>query len=332
MSKHFHGSYVVPLLSILALILILLSSCGESPQEKISRGHRDAIKAQCKNKSDPKLCNREVRKSFIDNGHAYATFDDLAKDQAREIKLNCAPKQEYGLITYNDCLLKWKQLALGDKLTDPEGEREPVIKSNIDKLKNYSYLVLSYDGNTNIPVGGGTGVAVDENYIATNCHVIFNDVNNKYFSPIYVYNLLNKKEGGRVRLFKKGYNKGIDICILKTKKNLEYVEKREKFKKLQQTDFVRAIGNPKHIMGHTADGNITAKEIRKKDWKGNSYKTPNKIIHHDAAIGSGSSGGPLFDFVGNLVGINTWILSPDGTSGGFGVAISADHIKDVLKD
>ena len=58
-------------------------------------------------------------------------------------------------------------------------------------------------------------------------------------------------------------------------------------------------------------------------------------------MGSGSSGGPLFDLAGNLVGINTWLISSqeatDGqsgvyVSGGFGNALSADHIKDVLKD
>ena len=54
-----------------------------------------------------------------------------------------------------------------------------------------------------------------------------------------------------------------------------------------------------------------------------------KIIHHDAAIGQGSSGGPLFDVGGNLIGFNTYAVE-DGTTGGFGIAISADHIKDVL--
>ena len=70
-------------------------------------------------------------------------------------------------------------------------------------------------------------------------------------------------------------------------------------------------------------------------------KTPNKIIIHDAAMGSGSSGGPLFDIAGNLIGINTWVISSKEAahgeggyyvSGGFGNALSADHIKDVLKD
>ena len=60
-------------------------------------------------------------------------------------------------------------------------------------------------------------------------------------------------------------------------------------------------------------------------------KEPQKIVHHDSATGKGSSGGPLFDVGGNLIGINTWILG-EGTTGGFGMALSADHINDVLRD
>ena len=53
--------------------------------------------------------------------------------------------------------------------------------------------------------------------------------------------------------------------------------------------------------------------------------------HHDSAIGQGSSGGPLFDAGGNLIGINTLALT-EGVTGGFGIALSADHLKDVLRD
>ena len=155
-------------------------------------------------------------------------------------------------------------------------------------------------------------------------------------------NLLDpENKRGRVKLYKEGYSKDIDICILKTKSELKYVKKKIKFSKLEQTDFVRALGNPVGIVGHTADGNINALETYKKDHLGNKLKTPNKIIIHDAAMGSGSSGGPLFDIAGNLVGINTYVLqsetAADGSggvyiSGGFGNALSADHINEVLKD
>jgi len=305
----------------------------------MTKGHRKAIKEQCKAKSDPKLCSIEVRKSFIKNGHEYATFFDLGKEQIREIQLNCFPDTKYGLVKYNDCLYKWKDIASKDGLTDPDDEREKTVKSNIDKLKEYTYYVLA--GTEIDPFGSGTGVAIGEHYIATNCHVIHNYLENRFTNTIRVVNLLDNEKRGRVKLYKEGYSMDIDICILKTKSKLKYVKKKIKFSKLEQTDFVRALGNPVGIRGHTADGNINALQIYKKDHLGGNYKIPNKIIVHDAAMGSGSSGGPLFDIAGNLVGINTYVITSTQTSdgeggrfvsGGFGEALSADHINDVLND
>ena len=138
-----HNFLRTPPLFLILILLILLVSCGESPDEKISKGHRDAIKAQCKSKSNPKLCGIEVRKSFIDNGHQYVRLNDLTKEYQKGVKLNCVPEKKYGLVKYNDCLYKWKQFALGNKFTDPEDEREKTVKSNIDKLKEYTYFVLA---------------------------------------------------------------------------------------------------------------------------------------------------------------------------------------------
>ena len=90
----FHRILKVPLLIVSFFCLILLFSCGESPDEKVSRGHRDAIKAQCKGKSDPKLCGVEVRKLFISDGHEYIMLNNLSKDQAKLVKLNCVPKKK----------------------------------------------------------------------------------------------------------------------------------------------------------------------------------------------------------------------------------------------
>ena len=83
-----------PPLFLFLILLILLFSCGKSPDEKISKGHRDAIKAQCKNKSDPKLCSIEVRKLFISDGHEYVMLHDLSKSQEKLVKLNCVPKKK----------------------------------------------------------------------------------------------------------------------------------------------------------------------------------------------------------------------------------------------
>ena len=56
------------------------------------------------------------------------------------------------------------------------------------------------------------------------------------------------KINGKVRLFKKGYEKDLDICILKTKTNLKYVREKIPYKRLKQRIEVMAIGNPKGII------------------------------------------------------------------------------------
>ena len=125
---------------------------------------------------------------------------------------------------------------------------------------------------------------------------------------------------------------------MKTKSDLKYVQNKVKYKRLKQRMKIVAMGNPKGIIGHTSDGKITALETYEIDIvhplvnkNPIELQYPWKVIHHDAAIGQGSSGGPLFNSGGDLIGINTLALT-EGTTGSFAIALSADHINDVLKD
>jgi S1-C subfamily serine protease len=54
------------------------------------------------------------------------------------------------------------------------------------------------------------------------------------------------------------------------------------------------------------------------------------LIQTDAAINPGNSGGPLLDSAGRLIGMNTAIYSPSGTSAGIGFAVPVDTINDVV--
>lgn len=56
------------------------------------------------------------------------------------------------------------------------------------------------------------------------------------------------------------------------------------------------------------------------------------VIQTDAAINRGNSGGPLLDSFGRLIGVNTAIYSPTGTSAGIGLAISVDTVKRVIPE
>lgn len=91
-----------------------------------------------------------------------------------------------------------------------------------------------------------------------------------------------------------------------------------------------AIGNPFGQFGRTLTiGVISALN---RTLEGSSGRTITGIIQTDAAINRGNSGGPLLDSSGRLIGINTAIFSPTGTSAGVGFAVPVDTLKRLLPD
>jgi serine protease Do len=89
-------------------------------------------------------------------------------------------------------------------------------------------------------------------------------------------------------------------------------------------DWVLAIGNPFGLGGTVTAGIVSA---RGRDIQQGPY---DDFIQTDAAINKGNSGGPLFDMKGEVIGINTAILSPSGGSIGLGFAIPSGEARVVL--
>ncbi|WP_114009418.1 Do family serine endopeptidase [Cohaesibacter intestini] len=89
-------------------------------------------------------------------------------------------------------------------------------------------------------------------------------------------------------------------------------------------DWVMAIGNPFGLGSSVSVGIVSA---RNRDINTGPYDS---FIQTDAAINRGNSGGPLFDMYGNVVGVNTAIISPTGSSIGLGFAIPADIARRVV--
>jgi len=91
-----------------------------------------------------------------------------------------------------------------------------------------------------------------------------------------------------------------------------------------------AIGNPFGQFGRTLTiGVISALD---RTIEGSDSRTITGIIQTDAAINRGNSGGPLLDSSGRVIGINTAIFSPTGTSVGVGFAVPVDTLKRLLPD
>jgi len=90
-------------------------------------------------------------------------------------------------------------------------------------------------------------------------------------------------------------------------------------------DWVVAIGNPFGLGGSVTAGILSA---RGRDIQSGAY---DDYLQTDASINRGNSGGPMFDTVGNVIGINTAIYSPTGGSVGIGFAIPSSLARPVIE-
>jgi len=122
-----------------------------------------------------------------------------------------------------------------------------------------------------------------------------------------------------------GRDPATDIAVLKidTGKDLPFVTFGDS-DKAEVGEWVIAIGNPFGYSGSVAAGIISA---RNRDISHGSY---DDFIQTDVAINRGNSGGPLFDMDGNVIGVNTAILSPTGYSVGISFSVPSGLAKSVV--
>ncbi len=121
-----------------------------------------------------------------------------------------------------------------------------------------------------------------------------------------------------------GRDADTDLAVLKVKSPtpLPFVDLADS-DKAEVGDWVIAIGNPFGFGGSVSAGIISA---RNRDL--NSGRSDD-FIQTDAAINRGNSGGPLFNLGGEVVGVNTAIISPTGGSVGIGFSVPANLVKRI---
>ena len=165
-------------------------------------------------------------------------------------------------------------------------------------------------------LGSGVIIDADEGYIVTNAHVVDNA------DEIIVA----LGDGRELEAKKVGEDKGSDIALLKVEpENLTEVQLANS-DKIRVGDFVVAIGNPFGI-GKTVTSGIVSALGRSTAMGLNTYED---YIQTDAAINRGNSGGALVNLKGELVGINTAILGPNGGNVGIGFAIPSNMMKSLV--
>jgi 2-alkenal reductase len=98
---------------------------------------------------------------------------------------------------------------------------------------------------------------------------------------------------------------------------------------LKVGQWVFAVGNPFGLDQTLTTGVISALKRRLPTSEGREISD---VIQTDAAINPGNSGGPLLDSAGRVIGVNTAIISPSGTSAGIGFAIPIDVVNRVVPE
>ena len=161
----------------------------------------------------------------------------------------------------------------------------------------------------------GSGFVISsDGLIVTNYHVITGaDEINAVFS-----------DGRTLRAQLIGTDEATDIAVLKVEDNapFDFVEWADS-EQAEVGDWVMAIGNPFGFGGSVSVGIVSALS---RDIQSGNY---DDYIQTDAAINRGNSGGPLFNLRGEVLGVNTAIISPTGGSVGLGFSIPANLAKQI---
>lgn len=163
----------------------------------------------------------------------------------------------------------------------------------------------------------GSGVVIDaaKGYVVTNNHVVDNA------TKIQVQLSDGRKYDAKV--IGKDPRSDIALIQLKEAKNLTAIKLADS-DNLRVGDYTVAIGNP-YGLGETVTSGIVSALGR----SGLNLENYENFIQTDAAINRGNSGGALVNLNGELIGINTAILAPDGGNIGIGFAIPSNMVKNL---
>jgi serine protease Do len=162
----------------------------------------------------------------------------------------------------------------------------------------------------------GSGFIIDPSgIVVTNSHVIS--------EADEVSVILN--DGTTLKAEVIGRDQKTDLALLKVTptKPLKAVKFGDS-EKLRLGEWVIAIGNPFSLGGTVTAGIVSA---RNRDIQSGPY---DNYIQTDASINRGNSGGPLFNLNGEVIGVNTAIISPSGGSIGIGFAVPSKTVAPVV--
>lgn len=188
------------------------------------------------------------------------------------------------------------------------------------RYDNSNWFDWYFNGRSSQSISSGSGVIFsNDGYIITNSHVINNAEK---------IEVIHEKKTYEARLV--GKDPSTDLAVLKIDgQNLPAI-KLGSSQNLRVGEWVLAVGNPFNLTSTVTAGIVSAKA--RNIHVVNSQFPIESFIQTDAAINPGNSGGALVNIKGELVGINTAILSQTGSYAGYGFAVPIDIVAKVVKD
>jgi serine protease Do len=200
-------------------------------------------------------------------------------------------------------------------------------------VTSYGPREVSDRGQTNVVVGRqrsvGSGFVIDaDGYIMTNAHVVAGAQRIQIVLPAsnadgsLTTALSSRTQTAAARLV--GISSEMDLALLKVEAKLPALPLAT-YTKVQQGEIVFAFGSPGGLRNTITRGIISA-VARQTD-----PDSPLIYIQTDAAVNPGNSGGPLVNSRGEVVGVNTFILSQSGGSEGLNFAIPCATARTVFK-
>lgn len=209
-------------------------------------------------------------------------------------------------------------IATTQKLRDAEGVQPPEIPQDSPFEEFFEdFFNQEGQGGAQRASSLGSGFVIDPSgLIVTNYHVIEGA---DEITAIFT-------DGSKLKVVEViGRDQKTDLALLKVepKKKLPFVEFGNS-DDMRVGDWVMAIGNPFGLGGTVTVGVISA---TRRDIRSGAY---DEFLQTDAAINRGNSGGPLFNMDGQVVGVNTAIISPTGGSIGIGFAVPSNSATQVL--
>jgi S1-C subfamily serine protease len=211
--------------------------------------------------------------------------------------------------------------AAGGELDMEEQNNISVYRNNIPAVVNITSKAMTYDFfYGEVPQEGqGSGFVIDkEGHIITNYHVIAD-------ARQVEVTMHNRK---KYRATVVGTDPPHDLAIIQIKAPELTPAVLGDSRNLKVGQKVYAIGNPFGLSGTMTRGIVSSiRPVREPNGS-----TIDEAIQTDAAINPGNSGGPLLNWHGEVIGINTMILSSVGQNAGIGFAIPINTAKAVLND